>query len=107
MNPDRYGVIYDSKYDNNDDNIFESSASTTTAAISPSHNSHSTKLDQNYYYDEYHEGILEIANLLLKMLLNQIVEKTMVAAVKETLTLITLNEVVYVLETMSREILYD
>jgi chromosome segregation ATPase len=29
MNPDRYAVIYNSKYDNNNDNIFESSASTT------------------------------------------------------------------------------
>ena len=78
MNPDRYAVIYNSKYDNNNDNIFESSASTIAVAISAS-----TKLPQNYYYNEYHEGILEIANSLLKILTNQIVDKTMVAAVRE------------------------
>ena len=46
MNPDRYAVIYNSKYDNNDDNIFESSMGTTVAAISSSHSS--TKVHQNY-----------------------------------------------------------
>ena len=70
MNPDRYGVIYDSKYGNND-NIIGSSASTTAAAISPSHSY--TKVHQNYYYNEYHEGILEIPDSFLKMLLNQLV----------------------------------
>jgi hypothetical protein len=55
---------------------------TTPAAISSSPYSHSTKAHQNYYYNEYHEGILKIANSLLKMLLNQIVDNTMVAAVK-------------------------
>ena len=34
MNPDRYAVIYNSKYDNDNDNIFESYNSTTAAAIS-------------------------------------------------------------------------
>jgi hypothetical protein len=48
-----------------------------------SRHSHSTKAQQNYYYNEYHEGISEIANSLLKMLLNQMVDNTMVAAVKE------------------------
>jgi hypothetical protein len=38
--------------------------------------------NQNHYYNEYHEGILEIANSLLKILTNQIVDKTIVAAVK-------------------------
>ena len=32
--------------------------------------------------NEYHDGILEIANSLLKILTNQIGDKTMVAAVK-------------------------
>jgi hypothetical protein len=41
------------------------------------------KMLQNYYYNEYHEGILDIANSLLKILTNQIVDKTMVAAVEE------------------------
>jgi hypothetical protein len=80
MNPDRYAVIYNSKYDNDNDNVFESI--TGAVAISSPH-FHSTKVHQNYYYNEYHEGILEIANSLLKILLNQVVDKTMVAAVKQ------------------------
>jgi chromosome segregation ATPase len=79
MNPDRYAVIYNSKYDNND-NIFESSNITTAVAISP----FPPSKPQNYYYNEYHEGILEIANSLLKILSNQMVDNTMVAAVNET-----------------------
>ena len=51
----------------------------TAVAISSSHLS--TKSHQNYYYDEYNKGIIEIANSLLKILTNQIVDKTMVAAV--------------------------
>ena len=54
---------------------------TTALAISSSHSS--TKSNQNYYYNEYHEGILEIASSFLKILLNQTVDKTMVAAVRE------------------------
>jgi hypothetical protein len=38
---------------------------------------------QNRYYNEYHEGLLELAKGFLKILLNQLVDKTMVAAVKE------------------------
>lgn len=79
MNPDKYAIIYNSKYYNN--GIFDSSMGTTAADISSSHSS--TKSNQNYYYNEYHEGILEIANSLLKILTNQIVDKTMVAAVQE------------------------
>jgi chorismate mutase len=84
MNPDRYAVIYNSKYDDLDGSVFDSS--NTAAAISssfPCTSYTSTKTNQNYYYNEYHEGILEIANSLLKMLLNQMVDNTMVAAVKE------------------------
>jgi hypothetical protein len=82
MNPDRYVVIFNSKYDNNNDgNIFENSNSNTSSAISSSHSS--AKSSQNYYYNEYREGILEIANSLLKILTNQIADNTMVAAVKE------------------------
>ena len=47
------------------------------------HSYSSTKAHQNYYYDEYYEGVLEIANSLFKILLNQMVDNTMVAAVKE------------------------
>jgi hypothetical protein len=87
MNPDKYAIIYNSKYDNNNDNIYESSANTSTIAApissSPYVSSTSTKPDQNHYYNEYHEGIIEIANSFLKILTNQTVDNTMVAAVKE------------------------
>jgi hypothetical protein len=36
----------------------------------------------NYYCNQYHEGILEIASSFLKILTNQMVDKTMVAVVK-------------------------
>jgi hypothetical protein len=74
INPDRYAVIYNSKYDNNDT---ASDSSGTAAVISLPPKSH-----ENYYYNEYHEGILEIANSFLKILTNQVVDNTMVAAVK-------------------------
>ena len=45
--------------------------------------SSTTPQNQNHYYKEYHEGTLEIANSLLKILTNQIADNTMVAAVKE------------------------
>ena len=80
MNPDRYAIIYNSKYDNNN-SIFDRSNSTTSVAMSSS--PRPTKVHENYYYNEYNEGIFEIANSLLKILLNQIVDKTMVAAIKE------------------------
>ena len=84
MNPDRYAVIYDSKYDS-DDNVSNSS-STTTAPVSSSRSTYSTfpKAYQNYYYNEYHEGFLEIAKGFVKIMTNQLVDKTMVAAVQDT-----------------------
>jgi tetratricopeptide (TPR) repeat protein len=78
MNPDRYAVIYNSKYDNNNESIFES----ITGAVAISSSNFHSKVNQNCYYNEYHEGILEIASSLLKMLLNQLVDTTRVAAVK-------------------------
>ena len=74
MNPDRYKIIYNSKYENNNDNIFDSS--TTPSAM------RSSLIPQNRYYSEYHEGLLELAKGFLSILLNQSVNKTMVAAVK-------------------------
>jgi hypothetical protein len=38
---------------------------------------------QNYYYNKYHGGILEIAKGFLNILLTELVDKTMVAAIKE------------------------
>ena len=37
---------------------------------------------QNYYYNEYHEGILEIAKTFFNGLLDQLVHKTLVAVFK-------------------------
>jgi len=83
MNPNRYKIIYNSKYDS-DDNVSNNSSTTTAPILSSSSTySTSTKAYQNYYYDKYHEGILELAKGFLKILLNQLVDKTMVAAVKE------------------------
>jgi chromosome segregation ATPase len=73
MNPDRYPVIYDIKYDNNN-SILDNITPSTSTSIKP---------HQNHYYNVYHEGILEIAKGFLNILLNQVVDKTMVAAVKE------------------------
>ncbi|MGB7638829.1 MAG: hypothetical protein WBL88_14805 [Nitrososphaeraceae archaeon] len=85
MNPDRYAVIYNRKYDN-DNSIFDSSMGNTAVAIpsssSSAHISAFTKTYQNRYYNEYREGILEIANSFLKILTNQMMDSTMVAAVK-------------------------
>jgi hypothetical protein len=50
-----------------------SSGTITAAAISSS---------QNYYYDKYHEGLTEPAKGFFNILLNQLVDKTMVAAMK-------------------------
>jgi hypothetical protein len=73
MNPDRYAVIYGSKYDS-DDNI----DSSTILSAMPS----SSPIPQNRYYNEYHEGLLELAKGFFKTLLSQLVDKTMVAVVK-------------------------
>jgi hypothetical protein len=81
MNPDRYAVIYNSKYDN-DGSVFDKSSNTTIAAVIPSTSYSPNKDHQNYYYNKYHEGLLELAKGFMKILLNQLVDKTMVAAVK-------------------------
>ncbi|MGB8034766.1 MAG: hypothetical protein WCF03_13205 [Nitrososphaeraceae archaeon] len=75
MNPDSYVIIYDSKYDNNDD-VFDNTMDTTAgAAISSSSPCTSSIMSyQNYYYNEYREGLVEIAKVFLNSLLNQLVE---------------------------------
>jgi hypothetical protein len=65
--------------------VFDGST-TTAAAVPYSHTSTSTQSQnqhQNRYYNEYHKGILEIAKTFLNILLNQLVDKTMDAAVQE------------------------
>ena len=79
-----YSYIYNSEYDNSD-SVFDSNRGITATAISPpytSSTSTSTKPYQNRYYNEYHEGLVELAKGFLNSLLNQLVDKTMVAAVK-------------------------
>jgi chorismate mutase len=81
MNPDRYAVIYNSKYDDNcnifdcDGNIATATSSSPSITIAPQ--------NDNHYYDQYREGILEIARSFLRILTNQIVDNTMVGAVQE------------------------
>jgi hypothetical protein len=57
MNPDRYAVIYNSKYDDNC-NIFDSGSNIATASSS-SPCTATKPQNHNHYYDQYHEGILE------------------------------------------------
>jgi DNA-binding CsgD family transcriptional regulator/cytidylate kinase len=80
MNPDRYNVIYDSQYEDNC-SIFDNGSNIATAKSSSPSNA--KPQNHNHYYDQYREGILEIANSLLKILLNQMVDNTMVVVVKE------------------------
>jgi hypothetical protein len=54
-------------------------------------------MEQSKINNEYYEGNLEIANSLLKILLNQMVDKTMVAAVKEKLSHVWYRSIFYLL----------
>jgi chorismate mutase len=81
MNPDRYKIIYDSKYDS-DDNLSNSSSTTIPISSSSSTSSTFPKANQNHYYNKYHEGIIELAKGFLKIMTNQLVDNTMVAAVQ-------------------------
>jgi hypothetical protein len=73
---DRYTIVYNTKYDNNDNVMDSIGAAISSASPYP-------KPYQNHYYNEYHEGLLEIAKTFFNGLLNQLVDKTRVAAVKE------------------------
>jgi hypothetical protein len=44
--------------------------------------SYSPNLYQNHYYNDYHEGVLEITKTFVKMLSNQLINKKMVVSVK-------------------------
>ena len=80
MNPDRYKIIYNSKYDDGNEGTFDSSRGTTVS--SSSHPNSPILQNQNYYYNKYHEGLLELAKGFLNILLNQLLEETMVAIVE-------------------------
>jgi|SRR5919197_97599 hypothetical protein len=47
-------------------------ASLTISLVGDRRSTSTTKPHQNYYYNEYHEGIIEIANSFLKILSNQV-----------------------------------
>ena len=72
MNPDRYAVIYNSKYDNNESVFDNSSGTAVAAAISSSPFTSTSTKPQNQ----------DIAKTILNGLLNQLVDKTMVAVIK-------------------------
>ena len=73
MDPDRYAIIYNSKYDDNNDNVFDSNTTPSSSMPSP--------MPQDYYYKKYHEGLIELAKGFFNILLSKLVDKTMVAAV--------------------------
>jgi hypothetical protein len=79
MNPDRYAISYNNKHDNNE-NVFNNNNG-TAEAVSYSHFPY-LKSHQNHYYNEYREGILQTAKTFLNSLSNQLIDKTMVEAVK-------------------------
>jgi hypothetical protein len=65
MAPDRYAIIFNTKYD-----IDNGNSSTTMLSCKPY---------QNYFYDnEYQKGLLEVAKAVSNSLSNQLVNKTMV-----------------------------
>jgi hypothetical protein len=59
------------------------SAAISSSSSSPYTSSTSIMSYQNRYYNEYHEGLLEIAKGFFKSLSSHLVNKTMVAAVQE------------------------
>jgi hypothetical protein len=79
LNPDRYAIIYNNQHDNNE-NVFNNNNG-TVEAVSYSHFPY-LKSHQNHYYNEYREGILQTAKTFLNSLSNQLIDKTMVEAVK-------------------------
>ena len=56
MNPDRYNVIYNNKYEGNE-TVFDSSRDTTESSYS-SHSHSSLLQNHDYYYNKYHEGLV-------------------------------------------------
>jgi hypothetical protein len=80
LNPEMYAIIYNGKYDNNNGSVFDNSS---TTVLSSSHPYSPILQNQNYYYNKYHEGLLGLTKGFLNILLNQVVDKTMVAAMKE------------------------
>jgi hypothetical protein len=63
------------------DNVFGSSTTTSEAVPYTLTSTFTKPQNQNYYYNKYHEGILDIAKGFLNSLLNHLVDKTIVTAV--------------------------
>jgi chromosome segregation ATPase len=71
MGPNTHEIIFNnSKYDN-DGIVFDKSGNTTSETY------------QEHYYNKYHEGLVELAKGFLKILLNQLVDKTMAEAARK------------------------
>ncbi|HEY5631579.1 MAG TPA: hypothetical protein VIR31_05590 [Nitrososphaeraceae archaeon] len=75
-NPNRHDIIFDNSEIGN--GLGSGRDNTTSSFISPSYPS----TYQNHYSNEYLEGLLEVARVFFNILLNNLTEKTMVAAVK-------------------------
>jgi hypothetical protein len=84
LNPDRYAIIYNIRYDNNDSSSSSSSSSSSKAVVDVPYSFSSSlpKPYQKYHYNEYHEGIFEMAKTFFNGLLSQLVNNTMVAVNK-------------------------
>ena len=78
LNPHRYAIIYDNKYDNND----SGGTAVVEVPYSSSSSSPYPKPYRNNYYNEYHEGLLDIAKTFFNGLLDHLVNKTMMAAIE-------------------------
>jgi hypothetical protein len=79
LNPDRYAVIYNTKYDDNDSGgtaIVEVPYSSSFSSSSPY-----LRTPIRTIYNEYHEGLVDIPKTFFNGLLNHLVDKTMVAAI--------------------------
>ncbi|HEY6883430.1 MAG TPA: hypothetical protein VI278_05265 [Nitrososphaeraceae archaeon] len=75
-NPNRHDIIFDTSEIGN--GLGSGCGNITSSFLSPSYPS----TYQNHYSNEYLEGLLEVARVFFNVLLNNLTEKTMVAAVK-------------------------
>jgi hypothetical protein len=75
-NPNRHDIIFDNSEIGN--GLGSGCGNTTSSFLFPSYPS----TYQNHYSNEYLEGLLEVARVFFNVLLNNLTEKTMVAAVK-------------------------
>jgi hypothetical protein len=89
MAPDRYAIIYNNQYDDNN-NVFNGNNNTAAATLS-----YSPKLYQKYYND-YREGILEIAKTLLYKKYRISVDCNIYFFIRELRSLLQVNYVIMI-----------